>query len=373
MPSFLYEAKDRNGRPQSGRVQAETLAAASYRLKLQGYSDVRFHTDPQSEAHAAAEGHRVAPGVSPTQELRARRHRGGFPAALGSAYISNGFVWLPFCAWALWSLYVGPPFGVGALLSFVFAGLALLYPLWAALPVALYGQLLQARSWARWDEVLAISQRIERLGRWLPLQSVLIDATFSRAAALAAKGDITEAMVIASEYSTQLQPRYVYLSRLNMIYGAARAWNDMGKNQALAVSLSHRGTNEIIDYATTLVWRLHQHDEAAVLLDEVRGNDMSQLARAYFDYASGLVALARGRHAAADTLLVQAAAVLSEQSGNALVEAMLDFIQAHRVLCLGALGKKTDAARLLRSVLPRLKAFGELELTRRCAAATIGH
>ncbi|TDR48880.1 hypothetical protein DFR29_101504 [Tahibacter aquaticus] len=373
MPSFLYEAKDRNGRAQSGRVQAETQAAASYRLKLQGYSDVRFHTEPQSGARAAAEGHRIPPAVSPAQELRARHHRSGFPAALLGAYVSNAFLWLPFCGWALWSLYVGPPFGVGALLSFVLAGLALLFPLWAALPVALYAQLLQARSWARWDEVLAISQRIERLGRWLPLQSVLIDTTFSRAAALAAKGDITEAMVIASEYSTQLQPRYVYLSRLNMIYAAARAWSDMGKNQALAVSLSHRGTSEIIEYATTLVWRLHQHDEAAVLLDEVRDNEMTPLARAYFDYASGLVALARGRHAAADTLLTQAATALDSQPGNAMVESMHDFIQAHRVLCLGAMGRKPEAARLLRRVLPRLKAFGELELTRRCAAATVGH
>lgn len=372
MPSFLYEAKDRSGRAQTGRVQAETLSAARYRLQLQGYSDVRFHTDEQSETQARAEGQVRPAGVTPQQELRARRNQGGFPTVLLNAYIGNAVLWLPLCAWAGWSLYAGPPYSIGAWVSFVLAGLSLLFPIWAALPAALYGQLLAARSWNRWDEVLAISRRIENYSRWLPLQPALIDATFSRAAALAAKGDITEAMVIASGFSTQIQPRHVYLGRLNMIYSAARAWNDLAKNQASVVSQSHRGTNEIIDYATTLVWRMNQPSEAAVLLDEVRKSEMSQLAKGYFDFADGLVALARNRHGQADTLLSQAAATLASQGNNPLLEAMIDFVQAHRVLCLAALGRKPEAARLLRSVLPRLKAFGELELTRRCAAATVG-
>ena len=53
------------------------------------------------------------------------------------------------------------------------------------------------------------------------------------------------------------------------------------------------------------------------------------------------------------------------------MDALIDLIQAHRVLCLAALGRKPEAAKLLRAVLPRLKAFGELELVRRCAAATV--
>lgn len=372
MPSFLYEAKDRSGRPQTGRVQAETLSAARHRLQQQGYSEVRFHTDVQSETQARAEGHRVADGVTPEQELRARKNGVSFPAALLRAYIGNAVLWLPLCAWAAWSLYVGAPYSIGAWVSFVFAGLSLLFPVWAALPAVLYAQLLDARSWNRWDEVMAISRRIENLSRWLPLQPALIDATFSRAAALAAKGDITEAMVVASGYSTQIQPRHVYLSRLNKIYTAARAWNDLAKNQASAVSLSHRGTSEIIDYAITLVWRLNQPSEAAVLLDEVRKNEMSPLARGNFDFADGLVALARNRHGQADALLSQAIATLSQASKRPTMDALIDLIQAHRVLCLAALGRKPEAARLLRTVLPRLKAFGELDLVRRCAAATVG-
>ena len=48
-----------------------------------------------------------------------------------------------------------------------------------------YDRLLQARSWNRWDEVLALARRIENIGRWLPQQPAVIDATFARAAALA--------------------------------------------------------------------------------------------------------------------------------------------------------------------------------------------
>lgn len=371
MPSFVYEAKDRSGRPQTGRIEAETLPAARQRLQQQGLNAVRLHTDVPATARARTQGLGAGNDTSPVQQAL-RPRSSGFAAALLRAYLVNALLWLPLCAWAGWSLYVGPPFGVGAWVSFVFATLSLLLPIWAAMPVVLYDRLLQARSWNRWDEVLALARHIENIGRWLPQQPAVIDATFARAAALAAHGDITEAMVIASGFSTQIQPRHVYLSRLNPIYTAAHAWNDLAKNQASAVSQSHRGTHEIIDYAITLAWRLNQPSEAAVLLDEVRKNAMSALTRGYFDFADGLVALARNRHGQADTLLSQAVATLGGASRLPTMDAQIDFIQAHRVLCLAALGRKPEAARLLRTVLPRLKAFGELELVRRCAAATVG-
>ncbi|MCQ4167258.1 hypothetical protein [Tahibacter harae] len=50
---------------------------------------------------------------------------------------------------------------------------------------------------------------------------------------------------------------------------------------------------------------------------------------------------------------------------------MIDLFNAERVITPAALGKTAKAAELLRQVLPRLQAHGELETIRRCAAATL--
>lgn len=40
MPSFLYSALDQDSLPQTGRVQAPTLAAARHKREAQSYSQI---------------------------------------------------------------------------------------------------------------------------------------------------------------------------------------------------------------------------------------------------------------------------------------------------------------------------------------------
>lgn len=371
MPAFLYEAKDRDGKHHAGRVQAENLPAARYRLELQGCSDIRFHTDPRTEAQMRAEGVVLAEGVTPTQEMVARLKRAGTFAELMSIYAGNWIVWLPVVLWALWSLYAGPPFDAVKWLSFVLAITGLLFPLWAAVPSWLYARMLDAQAWARWDELIVLCRHARQLRKWFQLGAMQVDAEFRHAAAVAARGDLRRALADVRHQATTL-PRHIYLGRIASIHGAAQDWQGMADVQAEAVVLSGRGTLEVIDYATTLAWRLGRTQEAAVLLDEVRDSEKTVMAEAYFDYVSGLVSISRGHHAIAIEQLSRAADTMASSANNALLDYMIDYTSAHLVLALAGQGQIALARSLLSGALPRLKAFRDLALTRRCADAVLG-
>lgn len=371
MPAFLYEAQDRDGTHHAGRVQAENLAAARYRLELQGCSEIRFHTDPRTEAQSHAEGAVLPEGVTPAQEVSARLTRGGTLAELRSIYAGNWIVWLPATIWALWSLYAGPPFGAVKWLSFVLAIIGLLFPLWAAVPSRLYARMLDAQAWARWDELIVLCQRARRLRKYFQLGPVQIDAEFRLAAAIAAKGDLRQALADIRHHGTTL-PKHIYLGRVASIHGAAQNWQGMADLQSEAVALSGRGTLEVIDHATTLAWRLGRTEEAAALLEEVRDHEKTVMAEAYFNYVSGIVSISRGHHATAVEQLSRAAETLGASGNNALLDYMVDYTLAHLVLALAGQGQLTRARSLLSGVLPRLKAFRDLALTRRCADAVLG-
>ena len=70
-------------------------------------------------------------------------------------------------------------------------------------------------------------------------------------------------------------------------------------------------------------------------------------------------------------LAVMGAALLAALPRLLTAADTIDLFNAERLITLAALGKTAKAAELLRRVLPRLQAHGELETIRRCAAATL--
>ncbi|MBL8299519.1 MAG: hypothetical protein JNN30_14370 [Rhodanobacteraceae bacterium] len=371
MPSFLYEATDRSGQQHAGRVHAETLAAARDKLELQGCREIRFHTDAQSEAIGRAEGHGTAEGVTPAQELSARRERPGSLTQLVAAYRASWIIWFPLTAWAAWKLYLGSPFGFGAWAAFMLAAVGLLFPVWAFIPSLLYARLYDADAWARWAEVTTLCNRALAWQRWFRFDPMLIDAEIRRAAARAALGDLQGALHSLQHLQTRL-PRAHYLARVAAIYEAAQDWRGLAEQQAQAVDASGRGSTEVVDLATTLVWRLRRADDAAALLDEIRDQEMAVLPRAYFEFASGLVALERGEYQTAQRHIATFIDTLAQSGAPGLYGYLYDYANAFLAITHAALGQKKQAAQLLRSALPRLTAFRDIELTKRCQAALLG-
>lgn len=369
MPSFLYSALDQDSLPQTGRVQAPTLAAARHKLEAQSYSQIRFFTDEQSEQAAATHGHHFE-GVTPAQELAARRERFGW-RTMRKAYIDSSLLWLPPTLWAAWSLYAGRPYGFWDWLSFVLAALALLFPPWALTPALLYNRLQEAVAWKRGDEVLRLCSAVVHLRHLFPMGPLLVEARLHRAAVTAARGDLAGAVASVADLEHLLQPRNVYLGRLASIYTAARAWPQLAEAQAEAMELSQHNSSAVIDLATTLAWRLHRIEEAEALMQRIAGGELALLAQAYADFVNGLIARSRGQNGRAESLLRRSVEQLADFSDNPLTRLVIDLFNAERVIMLAALGKTAKAAQLLRQVLPRLQAHGELETIKRCAAATL--
>lgn len=370
MTVFLYTATGADGNNGAGRIDAASLEAARFRLEQQGYSEIVFHTDEQSVQSSRAHGLRGSiPEVSAAEELKNRTRSPKGIGFLIDCYRGNWIVWVPPLLWAAWNLLMGAPYTLRDWLSFLLAPVALVFPLWAAIPARAYRSLLEASAWARWSEVRQRVGFFRRWGRYFLGSVPALELDVREASAIAGLGDLHGALRRVEPYAATVQPPAVYHARISSIYAAARDWQGAARCQAEALRLSDHGTNETIDYATTLAWRLRDADAAEQLLDSVAGKELSALAQSFVDYARGLIALERGQFAAARESLQRAWAVQANLYDNPLMAGLADYITAHLAIVTAQLGDKPTARKMLRASLPRLTAFKDIELARRCAAA----
>lgn len=366
MTLFLYSAAGPDGKRRAGRIDAASLDAAKFLLEQRNLSAIVFHTDEMSAAGMKAEG-LAPPEVDADTELAHRTTPPQGFAFVRACYVGNWIVWVPTLAWVVWNLWHGAPYTFVDWLSFVLAALGLVFPAYAAIPSLAYQRLLDASAWARWSEVRRHCAFFRRWGRWLIGPLPRLDIDIRDASAVAATGDLQAALDSVAHYAEGM-PRHTYLSRIVQIHIAACDWTGATRCLEEAWRLSGGATAETVDYATTLVWRLRDADRAEQLLAGVADKTRSSLVQAFFDYATGMVALERGNPAAAKTALLDAIGGVATHI-NPSSAALIDFIQAHLVIALGELGEKRTARAVLRGVLPRLTAFKAIDLARRCAAA----
>jgi hypothetical protein len=366
MTAFLYSATDAGGQRITGEIDAASLEAARFRLDERGLRDVVFHTDEMNaQIDRALE---LKPVGTPEQRLRARRTDSGGLGFLLQVYAGNWVVWLPLSLWVVWDLSKGPPYSWGAMLRFVLLVPGLLFPLWAALPARAYNALLDASAWARWEEV---RRRCAALRRWQPLLLGRVppfELAVRDACARAALGDLPGALAQVQAFSATVSPATIFAGRLSSVYAAARDWSEAARCQKEAMELSGGGVAQTIDYATTLVWRLRDADGAERLLAGIADKARAEMPQAFTDYAEGLIALERRQFVDAAAALGRARDVLGRYA-LPTVRGLADFVEAHLAIALAGLGDKARARALLRGALPRLTAYKDLELARRCAAA----
>lgn len=368
MTLFLYSSVDAGDRPQVGRIDAASLNAAKFHLEQRGLREIVFHTDELSTAQLRAEGMTPAQ-VSAERELAARTAPLQGFAFVRACYAGNWIVWVPPLAWALWNLFGGTPYSLVDWTSFALAALGLAFPVWAAIPSLKYQKLLDASSWARWDEVRRHCAFFRRWNRWFIVATPRFDVDIRDASAVAAQGDLAAALASVAHHEAIVAPRQIYFGRVASIHLAAHDVTGALRCQEQAWRLSDGGTAETIDYATTLVWRRRNADAAERLLAGIADRARTAIAQTFVDFAEGLIALERGDDKIAKERFENAIVGQATASDTPLTHMMCDFIAAHLAIASGRLGEKRAARALLRSVLPRLTAFKELDLARRCATA----
>ena len=370
MTVFLYEAAQADGDRSAGRIEAASLEAARFRLEEQGLREIVFHTDETNPQRLRALGlNDAAAQVSPEVQLRYLRTPPRGLTFIAKVYAGNWLVWVVPLLWAGWNLWKGPPYTLRGYASFLLAIAGLLFPLWVSIPSRQYNALLEAKAWVRWAEVRRRCAFFRRWGKYFITSVPAFEVAVNDACAVAAGGDLPGALASLEFYERSIQPRALYLGRIASVYTAARDWQGMADCQEEAYRLSQGGTLQSIDYATTLVWRLRDADGAARVLEGVADKERTQLAQSFYDFAQGLIALERGQPAVARDLLHSALHVQRDLHTNPLMQAMADFVLAYLSIALAQSGDKAQARKLLRVSLPRLTAYKDLLLARRCAAA----
>jgi tetratricopeptide (TPR) repeat protein len=225
-----------------------------------------------------------------------------------------------------------------------------------------FNRVVEACSWARWEEVLELLPG-------LPSQVPVHDRLFREAQALAGLGRMPEALsVVAPLAEGKGIPEWLYWSRLSGVYRAAQ-----DRDQALiclerSASLAPQNPTPLIDLALGLLSRRRDTARAAEILRRVKTHALSDLVVQFLRYAEGLLALEQGKAHEARELLEEALAG-QKKLASALAGKVCDHLHAYLCLAETAIGNHESARRHFNQALPRLQALGDHDLLARCEAA----
>jgi tetratricopeptide (TPR) repeat protein len=261
------------------------------------------------------------------------------------------------------------PYGWVDLTGFAFSTLFVLYFFWTTLPSIAYDKLLEASVWYRWND----------LRRWVGVIRVLkkvmlapipdFELDFRLASALAAEGNLAQALDLVKKYEEHSVGKFQYYSRLATLYSTARDYDRMLEFQRKSAEHGAGKPEEQLDIALTLLRRHRQPEPAAKILLEIDPSTCSDLVGIYHLYCLGLLAVETNDWPTAEETLRQSIEAAQPYATNVLFVGLLQEIRAYLCIAQAHLEKKTEAAALLRKITPLLKARQEHELLERCRIA----
>lgn len=374
MPTFLFTATDESGNSVTDRVEAGTTSAARYKLGLQGYSKISFHTDELAADFDKFLGEGlespVAEVLSPEDELAARRG-GGVLREIAFAWKANTLFWLPLFVWSGLAVYHGRPYTLSDWLSFVFTGLFLFYFVWMVLPGIAYQKLLSASVWYQWNDVRRWARIIRILKRlaFIPIPDLELD--FRLAYALAAEGQLEKGLALVNKYEDHKCGKFMFYSRVSSVYEAARNYEKMTACRKLA---AHHGTGkpaEKIDIVLGLLRRQRNITEAKPLLAELEETDVAEIGQLFVEYCRGLLAVEERDWQTAEKLLNETLNLAALYANNVLMDGMTKDIKAYLGIAVANLGKQEQAKSIYREVAPLLKVRKEDELLERLRGSIV--
>lgn len=276
-------------------------------------------------------------------------------------------VWLLLAVWNSVSILSSPPYGWLSWLGFLLTGGVSLYFLWTTLPGVAYQRLLWAKVWAKWNAVrrwVACLRFFKRYGI-APLPEMHLDGFVAKA--LAAEGQLNEAVAILNKYKNdETVPQSLLHGELGSVYEKARLFDKMIEHRAHAVAASTGSAAEHIDYALGLARYLRNPQQARVILASITDKEMTDLAAVYVSYCWGLIALEEGKYEDAKTHMLSAFQQATPYTTNILMLEFFMDLKAHLVIIFAKLGEKQHARQFFNEVKRFLIAHQEVDLLQRC-------
>jgi tetratricopeptide (TPR) repeat protein len=364
MGEYLFTGRNADGKQVTERIEADSADTAVRLLTDDGYLEIVLHTDDvgaRYTRHRQVERH-----ISPREYVRFRgmSRWGYFLYMLAKLYRKEWIAQLGALAMLAFRWQSGWPFGLLDILALVI----LLFPLPLALAACIvraggsYERLVEAASWARWDEVLRLLPR-------LPAAVAADEKAFRKAAALAGLGRLDEALEVVKPLVTEEEiPAWLYWNRLSGVYTAARDREQAFACLERAASLAPDNATMQLDWALALLRRKRDVARAEEIVQRVKTHALSDIVMHFLHYAEGILALEKGKPYEARELLQQALAGQNSLT-NPVARRVCDILHAYLCLAEAGIGNYESARRHFDQATPRLKALREDDLLARCDAA----
>jgi len=362
LAKILYEAKDRTGKVQAGRVDADSLEAAQAKLIAEGFTDIKFHSTP-SIAATRTDIKTQSPGDQANMarfELNMRKKPGmwGFFCELLRLkwkFLLGEIVFIAFC------VYAGLP------LSAVFGTVILLwtlgFPLWKYRSVLDLRKMYRAYALGEWDEALRLMDRLA--SHAAQKISLYRDFAFRKAIIRIKTGKSS-----FEQETSELWPMREELERQSpgmfdtrLVSLALAAGN---KDEALAAA--RRGCEArpeegmyLLDRAL-LEARLGNLESAEQLLAQAQAKPAIEAATSFFAWTRGMLALRRNEPDAVKHLGEAVEGFIEKAMTQPISLTSLGICGGAYALALVRSGQTDQARIVLRQIGPVLKIWGDKAL-----------
>lgn len=368
---YVYRAVSDEGERVTEAIEAATMDAARYALGLRGYRDIVFLEDDVTAAtqRTFENSSDQKYEISPKQKAKAMQTKATFFGILwqspmwclvilvqGLIIYRNVAGGTPFSGWA-WAAYIG-------------LGLSIVLYFFVSLPLALYGQLIRAVEWGRWDHVEGAIARIKWLEPFMLVKLPAFELDGRSAQARAARGDLDTALEIMKPYESDLRIEpFLYYARLAQLHYDARVYDKVIKYYEMAIeSAPHVGGN-YLDMAMYQARLMKDVEQAKFYLEKGLEHTLVPYAQAWVEFIRGLIENLEGNLPEAKQFHQQSLKLMKPLINMPFMTGFQRLVSAHLAITLARMGDRQSAAAILSEVREWLVSARHDELLQECEAA----
>lgn len=286
---YLYEAKDKGGKPSSGYVEAPSFDEARSRLAARGMNEVVvIDDDLTAELRMFAE----RDGVTPDSDVDLlTRYR---PSAWAMAMVAlrKSALWnVASLLVAAWLWYSGSPWWAAAMVAVTVLPIA--FPAWIQWRQNEIGR----EFWrGNYDASERIARKLRGMGFIAKVPTVLLELDSRIASAMVKRGDLEGALAVLAPWAASDKvPHATYLIKVGGLYFLARDWpRYIGAMEGVLEATQADFAR--IDLAQVLARMGDDDARAQALLDAADTAGLSSLHLSFIGFGRGVLALRAGRN-----------------------------------------------------------------------------
>jgi hypothetical protein len=372
MPTFLWSGRGVSGQEEAADVEADTPAEARKILEARGWTNLRLHTTEAGDfAARQVLVERPVDGPKPTPIERVRHHEGtapGFWRHWGQSMAMSAIAILVLVACIVFLATHGRPgiyrdtrVGVGVIGLLVLVSFPVFFWRWLNGTKRLRVEMLAARRWHRWEEMLQCVDKLREAGRDTRIKLGDYNLGRYRALALAGLGRVEEALTWYQNAAIEAKtPSWLAHETRASIYVAARQYDRALECYRQALEEEPDKPTVCIDTGTFLVQRFNFPGEAKQLLARAEKAQLSELEQIYVPYLRGIIAFREKDHAAMDKNMREALAEFERRAAKQLhiFEGAVLLCKGYLAVSSAALGRKDEARKYFAKAEKYLRVIG---------------